>query len=209
MTSRLSGLQAWSFVQGVAVLAAAAVLGVSAAPAADGEQRFLALEQAPAAVFPDADAFERVDVPSTAELRATLKRRMKGVRPSLWEEVYVTFVARRGGAVLGYAVVLEEIGKHRPITSIVGVRPDGRVQDVAVMVYREAYGGEVQHRRFLDQYPGHGLDKPLVGQIRNIAGATLSVEALNRTASKGVALVDALYLHPEATPPSPRATADR
>jgi len=168
---------------------------------AEEEQRFLTVEQAPGSVFPDADAFERRDVPLTPELRTAIEKRLGSTRPSLWEASYATFTARRGGTAIGYAVVVEEIGKHRPITSIVGVRPDGHVQDVAVMVYREAYGGEVRERRFLDQYPGRAPGEPLAGRIRNVAGATLSVEALNRSVQKGIAVVEAVYLHPEAPVP--------
>ena len=191
-------------------LALATLVGltVAAAPrsahgAGEDEERFLSIDQAPGAVFPEADAFERRDVAATPELRAQIARRLGSVRPSLWEDTYVVFTARRGGEALGFAVVIEEIGKHRPITSIVGVRPDGKVKDVAVMVYREAYGGEVRQRRFLDQYPGHEAGERFAGRIRNVAGATLSVEALNRTVQKGLAVVDVLELHPDAPTPAP------
>lgn len=181
----------------------------AAAHAEEAEQKLLTLEQAPGAVFPDADHFARRDVPVTPELRAALQQRMGSVKPSLWETTLITFTAHRGEQVLGYAVVLEEIGKHRPITSIVGVRPDGKVQDVAVMVYREAYGGEVGSRRFLEQYPGRDASDPLVTKIRNVAGATLSVAALNRTVTKALAAIDALYLHPVAlADAAPNAAAD-
>jgi FMN-binding domain len=180
------------------------VMAADEAPPVEAvEERFLTIEQAPGAVFPEADAIERRDVPATPELRAAIERRLGSGRPSLWEDAYVFFTARRAGKVLGFAVVIEEIGKHRPITSIVGVRPDGRVKDVAVMVYREGYGGEVQHRRFLDQYAGRGPDEPLAGRVRNVAGATLSVQALNRTVQKGLAVVDALALHPASPLPAP------
>src|SRR5258708_2527204 len=83
---------------------------------------------------------------------------------------------RRGDQLVGYAVIVEEIGKHRPITFVVGVRPDGKVSDVAVMSYREAYGGEVKSKRFLVQYQAKsiadGMQPP--NDLQNIAGATLS-----------------------------------
>jgi hypothetical protein len=175
------------------------LLCVASAPAEEGEQKLLSIEQAPGAVFPDADRFERRDVPLTAELRAAILTRMGRVKPSMWETALITFTARKGDQIIGYAVVLDEIGKHRPITSIVGVQPNGKVQDVAVMVYREAYGGDVGSRRFLDQYPGNTASDSLTGKIRNVAGATLSVAALNRTVTKGLAAVDVLYLHPDAS----------
>jgi hypothetical protein len=186
------------------VACAGAALVLLAAPAiasgADDGQEFLTVEQAPRAVFADADRFERRDFPLTAELRAAIEKRMGSVKASMWESVLVTFKAFRESALVGYAVVVEEIGKHRPITSIVGVKPDDRVQDVAVMVYREAYGGDVSRRRFLDQYQGRASGDPLASQIRSIAGATLSVESLNRSVKKALAAIDVLYLHPEVSP---------
>jgi Na+-translocating ferredoxin:NAD+ oxidoreductase RnfG subunit len=90
--------------------------------------------------------------------------------------------------------VVEEIGKHRPITFVVGIRPDGKVEDVAVMAYREAYGGEVRSQRFLAQYRGKGPRDDLrpYHEIKNVAGATLSVEAASRAVRKAQALVAAL-----------------
>ena len=181
------------------LLAVALTSAVPPATAEEAEQKLLSLEQAPGAVFPDADRFERRDVPVTPELRTAIQTRMGRVKPSRWETALITFTAHKGDQILGYAVVLEEIGKHRPITSIVGVQPGGKVQDVAVMVYREAYGGDVGSRRFLDQYPGSTSSDPLAAKIRNVAGATLSVAALNRTVAKGLAAVDVLYLHPDAS----------
>ncbi len=163
-------------------------------PAGAQEGVFLAEEQAPAAVFPDADRFARQDVDSSSELRERIAARLDGARPSLWEERYTVFAASRGDTRLGRAVVVEEVGKHRPITFVVGVKPDGSIADVAVMAYREAYGGEVKSGRFLRQYRGKAVAAPLrTGrEIKNIAGATLSVDAASRAVRKAQALAAAL-----------------
>ena len=48
---------------------------------------FLSEDQAPAAVFPDADRFARAEVESTPALRERMTRRAStAVQPSLWEE---------------------------------------------------------------------------------------------------------------------------
>lgn len=157
---------------------------------------FLKEEEAPKAVFPEATAFERRVIPSTAELREKIRERMGKVKTSLWEGTYVSFIARKGAVILGYAVIVEEIGKHRPITFIVGAGTDGKVKDVALMVYREPYGGEVRDERFLAQYEGKDLKSPLLPyrDIRNITGATLSVEAVGRGTKKALALVEIVDL---------------
>jgi hypothetical protein len=178
----------------VGILLVLAALVVPAAPVRGQEGVFLTEEAAPGAVFPDADRFERRDVESTPALREKMAARLDGARPSLWEERYAVFAASRGTSALGRAVVVEEIGKHRPITFVVGLKPDGSVQDVAVMAYREAYGGEVRTSRFLRQYRGKAAADPLRNgeDIKNIAGATLSVDAACRAVRKAQALAAAL-----------------
>ena len=178
------------------LLLAAALTG----PVRAQEGQFLSEQDAPGAVFPDADHFDRQDVESTPELREKMTTRLDGARPSMWEERYAVFAASRGSSVLGRAVVVEEIGKHRPITFIVGLKPDGTVQDVAVMAYREAYGGEVRTARFLRQYRGKAPVDPLRNgeDIKNIAGATLSVDAASRAVRKAQALAAALDQSPSS-----------
>lgn len=157
---------------------------------------FLKEKEAPEAVFPDATTFSRKVVPSTSALREKIKQRMGRTKTSLWEASYTTFIAKKKDKILGYAVIVEEIGKHRPITFVVGVGKDGKVRDVALMVYREPYGGEVRDGRFLAQYQGKDLKAPLLPyrDIRNVTGATLSVEAIGRGVKKALALVEIVYL---------------
>lgn len=156
---------------------------------------FLKAEEAPKAVFPEITSFERRVIRSNDELKEKIKRRMGRTQTSLWEDSYVTFVAKKGDAIIGYAVIVEEIGKHRPITFVVGVGSDRKIKDVALMVYREAYGGEVRDHRFLQQYKGKELKDPLLPyrDIQNLSGATLSVEAIGRGSKKALALVDVIY----------------
>jgi H+/Na+-translocating ferredoxin:NAD+ oxidoreductase subunit G len=157
---------------------------------------FLREEEAPKAVFPEGTSFDRKMIRSTEELKEKIRQRMGKTKTSVWEDSYVTFIAKKGDAILGYAVIVEEIGKHRPITFVVGVGNDRKIKDAALMVYREAYGGEVRDRRFLQQYEGKELKDPLLPyrDIQNISGATLSVEAIGRGSKKALAVVDLIYL---------------
>jgi FMN-binding domain len=162
-------------------------------PAQEGV--FLKEEEAPKAVFPEGTAFERREIRSTDELKAHIRDRMGKVKTSVWENSYVTFIARKGESILGYAVIVEEIGKHRPITFIVAVGTDRKIKDVALMAYREAYGGEVRDNRFLRQYRGKEIKDPLLPyrDIQNISGATMSVEAIGRGSKKALAVIEASY----------------
>ncbi len=173
------------------VLRVIAVVGcaiIGAAPAA--AQTFLSLEQAPQAVFSDADAFDQRKITSTPELRREVLR-LIGRKPSIWEPFYYAYIAKRGAERIGYAIVCEEIGRDRPITFIVAINADGTIRDVAVMIYRETRGGEVHYPGFTRQFKGKSLKNPIQGQedIRNITGATLSVRAMATGVRKALAVV--------------------
>jgi hypothetical protein len=173
---------------------AGAVILLAAGAARGQEGIFLGEADAPRAVFRTADAVTRDEVAVTPERRTAVTAELGGTPPSMWEERWIVFRATRAGTELGRAFVVEEIGKHRPITFVVGLRPDRTVEDVAVMAYREAYGGEIATRRFLAQYAGKGPHDDLRSPrgITNVAGATLSVEAASRAVRKAQAIAAVL-----------------
>ena len=181
--------------KGVLVVIVAALVAALAAVAGETEV-YLSLEEAPRVVFPEADSIERKDVPATDELRERMQGLIGREKPSIWEPFYITYTAHRGGDLLGYAVICEEIGKHRPITFIVAASPDGRVRDVAVMIYRESRGREVKYPGFTKQFRGKNLADPIAHRrdIRNITGATLSARSLSRGVRKALALLQVTYL---------------
>jgi hypothetical protein len=169
----------------------ALVLVLSCLSAGASAVEYLTEDEAPAAVFPDADRFERSRVESAPDLRERVRARLAGVEPTVWEKAYPITTAFRGAERLGRAIVVEEIGKHREITFAVGVDREGKVAGVAILAYREAYGGEVRSRRFLEQYRGKGASDSLMPSrdIRNIAGATLSARAIGRGVKKAIAVL--------------------
>lgn len=120
--------------------------------------------------------------------------RLSGLRSFLPR--YTFLLGRRNGAVCGYAVIVNEIGKSEPITFMVGVDPTGKAAEVAVMEFRESRGWEVKEQRFTRQFKGKRLKDPVrVNQdILNYTGATLSSEALARGVKKALALVTYYYL---------------
>ena len=95
---------------------------------------------------------------------------------------------------LGYAVIAEEVGKYRPITFMVGITPEFKVSHVEVLVYRESRGGEVRRSRFLRQYRGKSAGSPIRTNkdILNIAGATMSVNAMNHGVKRVLATLKVL-----------------
>lgn len=92
------------------------------------------------------------------------------------------------------AWVLEEIGKELPITLGIAVE-NQQIVALRVLEYREVRGGEVRYDFFTQQFVGAQLshkERELNKEIDGIAGATLSVRALKKTARL------ALYLHQQA-----------
>lgn len=81
------------------------------------------------------------------------------------------------------AWILDEIGKEEPITIGYVVHQD-RIERARVLVYRESRGDEVRYPRFTEQFTGATLKdtNDLDRGIDNISGATLSVDAMTRTA---------------------------
>lgn len=166
---------------------------------------FLTLEEAPKTVFPDADEIERFDIKADDQMREGMKALIGRLQPSLWEPYYITFVARRDGKPIGYAVVCEEIGKHRPMTFIVATDTAGHVRDVALMAYREPIGAEVRYKGFVRQFDDKTLDNPIHPRrdIKNISGATLSVRAMSRGVRKALAVLDLAYFHSDHSSKEP------
>jgi Na+-translocating ferredoxin:NAD+ oxidoreductase RnfG subunit len=75
------------------------------------------------------------------------------------------------------AVVIDRvIGKHDYITYAVGITPDGKVQGIEILDYRETYGSQVREPSWRKQFVGKTATDPLNidKDIQNISGATLS-----------------------------------
>lgn len=155
------------------------------------EQVYMTQEQALRVAIPDAEKVTPRTVTPTAEERKQIERRL-GRR--LEEASYVFHEGTRGGKTVGYAVVLEEIGKYYPITFVVGLKPNGEVREVAVMVYRERRGDAVRRGRFLNQFDGKTSADPLMvnRDITHLTGATVSSWSIAAGVKKAVVVFDML-----------------
>ncbi|MEO0145107.1 MAG: FMN-binding protein [candidate division WOR-3 bacterium] len=72
------------------------------------------------------------------------------------------------------------IGKHLPITFMIVLNKDGKVDFVEILAYREPYGGEIKSKAFLSQFHNKSINDSLRvnREIKNIAGATISVNSI-------------------------------
>lgn len=115
-----------------------------------------------------------------------------------WRVTDSTFTIHRAvrkGRPAGFAIVGNEVGLYKPITFLVKISEDRRVDSVHVMVYRESRGGEVRRQRFLRQYRGKDLTSPIRinRDVIGVTGATLSVRAMNAGVKKALAIVQSVY----------------
>jgi len=155
---------------------------------------YLTEEEALKILFPKAQKIQAEELRLTPDQKLQIQDRIGWKFP---EESFRAFKAETDGTAEGYAVIQETIGKHRPITYIVGITPQGKVFDVEIMVYRESKGSEVRRKRFNAQYEGKTAQDSISinKDIINITGATMSVRSVSAGVKRALVLVDEFYLH--------------
>jgi len=156
-------------------------------------QAYLTEEQALALVFPECDDILTDEFVLSPEEKNSLEKLLSR---RLYEDGFRTYIGKRDGAIQGYAIITEEIGKFHPFTFIVGVGTDGKITNIAVLVYRESRGGEIAKKRFLYQFMGKSFKNPIRinKDIINITGATMSVQYMCAGVRKVLVVINEYYL---------------
>ena len=163
--------------------------------AAWADQIFLSEADAPRALFGDGVAAEHKTLQiSDAELAELSRQLGRKVEARAYPYLEVSGPGGASRPLLGYIFLIDVMGQNLPITFAVGVKADGAVQDVQVMVYREPHGAEIRERRFRAQFSGKHLGQPLVvgKDIDAISGATISSHSAAYAVRKGLGLTDIL-----------------
>ena len=163
-----------------------AIVMAMAAPAY--ATQYLSVEAAQGLAFPSATQFVPAHVMfRPADVAAIEKLSGQKVR-TRGEQVWRALADDR---LIGFFVVDYVIGKHLVIDYAVALSPEGQVQRVEILEYRESYGGEITNHAWLAQFVGKTLGDPLQvdRDIRNISGATLS----SHHVTEGVKRVLAIY----------------
>jgi hypothetical protein len=121
----------------------------------------------------------------------TVEKRLGWVSPPKPIAVYTV---RRSRQLLGYALIVDEIGKYHPITFMVAITPELAVKGAVVLVYREEVGAEIRKPRFLNQFLGkHPQDSLVMGRdLAAISGATLSSWAAAAGIKRALVLTEEL-----------------
>jgi thiamine biosynthesis lipoprotein len=178
---------------------AAAMAALVLRPAIGHAVVYMSREEALRSLLPEADGVKE----DTVSLTDAQRERLVALINGKVSERDVTFwIGEQAGRVVGYATVLNIIGKEQPITFMVAVSPDGTVRGVQVMTYRESQGSEIRSKRFLEQFRGKTLAAPLkLGRdVHGISGATLSSRSTVFAVKKTLALVAVVYGVPEGGP---------
>ena len=152
-------------------------------------------DEAAKVMFPDSESIRRETLTLTAEQKELVEQRIGWKFP---ETSFPVYLGETQGKIDGYAIVQNTIGKHRPITYMVGVDEEGEVANFEVLVYREARGNEIAKKRFNYQYQGKDIRDPIRinRDIINISGATMSVRSASAGVKRVLVLVNEFYLKP-------------
>jgi len=156
---------------------------------------FLTEDEALKLMFPKSERIRKDVIRLTPETKTQIEERIGWKFP---EEGFEVHIGETGARIDGYVLVQNTIGKHKPMTYMVGVDPQGRVSNVELLVFREARGSEVRTKRFNSQYEGKTVLDPvrINKDIINISGATMSVRSISAGIKRVLVLVDEFYLKP-------------
>ncbi len=152
------------------------------------------VESAQRACFPDATAFSETPV-TLSKLQIQAIEKTSGIR--VRAESQRVWKAEKSGAFAGWFIVDEVLGKHEYITYALALRPDGAVQSIEIMDYRETYGYQIRNADWRSQFIGKqsGAALKLDGDIRNISGATLSCRHITDGVKRLLAFYDVALKH--------------
>jgi len=154
------------------------------------EQIYLSEKEALDLVFAGLE-IEKKEVEADKQKLKTIQKRLKR---KISENKYTFYIGKKEGKEKKYALILEEKGKHFPITFIVGINEDLQVDKVAVMIYREKRGDAVKRKRFLKQFEAKSSQDPLeVNQdIIHLTGSTISSWSMAAGVKKALVLTEEL-----------------
>ena len=159
------------------------------------EDVYLTPEEAAKLMFPESDRIRKEVLTLTPQQKNEIQDLIGWKFP---ETSFECFIGETNGKVDGWALIQNTIGKHKPMTYMVGINPQGEATNVEVLVYRESRGSEVRTKRFNYQYEGKDIHDPIRinRDIINISGATMSVRSMSAGVKRALVTVDQIYLKP-------------
>jgi Na+-translocating ferredoxin:NAD+ oxidoreductase RnfG subunit len=166
------------------------IVGTSSLPAM--AIRYLTKEEALRVAIPKAQTMRAEQVELTPAQRQRVQNK---VDHPIDTDTFIFHVGKRNDHIDGYAYITDKKGRHRPITFVVGLKPDCSVREVAIMIYREPRGYEVKEKRFLRQYHNKTAQDPIEVRrdIKNISGATISAHSVSAGVREAVAICEEVF----------------
>jgi Na+-translocating ferredoxin:NAD+ oxidoreductase RnfG subunit len=112
------------------------------------------------------------------------------VRQRFFKNFVYVWKINVGDSLKGYAVLDNVYGKSMPITFLVIFDTTGKIMTTEIIKYREAYGGQIANKNWLNQFTGMGKESAFKkgADIDAISGATISVNAITKGIKKLVLL---------------------
>lgn len=151
----------------------------------------LSQKDALAMAFPGAALEKKTAFLSKEQTLLAQKRARAKVDSSLW-----TYYVGRStdGTVVGYAYFDKVIVRTLPAAIMAVVGPDHRLRFIEILAFNEPED-YLPRKRWLGLFRGHALNDELRlhGAIRNVSGATLTAEAVTRSARRLLAIHGVLY----------------
>jgi len=156
---------------------------------------FMTEEEAVKTMLPKSERVRKELLKLSQEKKSQIEDRIGWKFP---EESFEVYIGETGTKVDGYALVQNTIGKHKPMTYMVGIDGRGHVSDIELLIFRESRGSEIRQKRFNSQYEGKTVLDPvrINKDIINISGATMSVRSMSAGIKRVLVLVDEFYLKP-------------
>lgn len=140
-------------------------------------ERFLTVEKTQKLCFPAADRFEARTIKFTAEqvkaIQTASRQRILNKGNRIW-------LAWQGTNLQGVIILDHVLGKHEVIDYAVAVNPQGAVQRVEVLEYRESHGSDIRNLKWREQFIGKTDQSKLRlnDDVYNISGATISCRSV-------------------------------
>jgi Na+-translocating ferredoxin:NAD+ oxidoreductase RnfG subunit len=158
-------------------------------------EAFMSEEEGVKIMLPKSERIRKDVIKLSQEKKAHIEERIGWKFP---EQSFEVYIGETGTQIDGYALVQNTIGKHKPMTYMVGIDNKGQVSDVELLVFRESRGSEIRQKRFNAQYEGKTVNDPvrINKDIINISGATMSVRSMSAGIKRVLVLVDEFYLKP-------------
>ncbi len=156
---------------------------------------FLSEDEGVKIMLPKSERIRKEVIKLSPEKKAQIEERIGWKFP---EQSFEVYIGESGDKIDGYALVQNTIGKHKPMTYMVGIDNTGHVSDVELLIFRESRGSEIRQKRFNAQYEGKTVTDPvrINKDIINISGATMSVRSMSAGIKRVLVLVDEFYLKP-------------